>query len=125
VPEDACRTAHELFVRLDQRVASLDQTRGQAIDEVRTHRLVIEDDDGLEWIVGEVCGGEARLRLQIPSRNESGGPCIVVFACGASYGLDPTVGVQLWADERAIAGIEMWPSDDGRWESHGAVSSTR
>jgi hypothetical protein len=91
--------------------------------EVRTNRLVLEDDDGTPRAVAEVTEGVTEIRIDLPSPSPDRGTAVVLFASpsgGAAdrYGLGPAIGVQLWADGQPVAELDAWPDEDGRWRAH-------
>ena len=91
--------------------------------EVRTRRLVLEDDEGAPRAVAEVGEGVTEIRLDLPSAASENGTAVVLFATAGSdavdrYGLGPAIGVQLWAEGDAVAELDAWPDRDGRWRAH-------
>ncbi len=91
--------------------------------EVRTRRLVLEDDDGTPRAVAQVAAGVGEVRLELPSSAPGNGTAVVLFATqggGAAdrYGLGPALGIQLWAEGVALAELDAWPDADGRWSAH-------
>lgn len=97
-----------------------------AVDEVRTRRLVVCDDQGHERIVAEVRNGQAQLRLSFvgPSPEvQRDGPStvpratVLVFACPADGDLGPLAGLQVWADGDVVAAVEAWRDGSGPWRA--------
>lgn len=100
---------------------------GAPLDEIRTRRLVVCDDEGRERIVAEVRNGQAQLRLSfvgpsLPPRRTAhtdGAPraSVVVFACPADGDLGPLAGLQVWADGDVVAAVEAWRDAGGPWRA--------
>lgn len=87
------------------------------LDEVRTRRLVLVDENGAERIVAEVVRSIAEVRVALPGVDGHHGSAQLYAAeHDGKLGLGPMLGLQIWADGNVRVGIDVWP-EDGQWKS--------
>jgi hypothetical protein len=91
--------------------ATEDGPGGPTWDEIRTRRLVVVDDQGQERVVAQVVWGTAELRVGLPGTGSE----VVLFASPGRHGLDPGLGLQLWAGGQSVLELDAWPGPGGRW----------
>jgi hypothetical protein len=110
---------------IEQRLAVVEGHLGRLGLEVRTTRLVVEDGEGRERIVGEVVGGTAELRVELGDEFPAERSGVALAASplvtgrdATDDGMGPAVAVQVWADGDPVIGIEAWPDEGGRWRPH-------
>jgi hypothetical protein len=108
---------------LAARVQRLEEAARTPCAELSVRRLAVVDERGQERIVGEARGDDAELRVQLDAGGLLGTASVVLFAYGARDGLDPTVGVQLWAHDEPLAELEVWPDVHGRWRAVARLSA--
>jgi hypothetical protein len=100
------------------RLARLEEALEALGREVRTRRLIVLDDARGPRIIGEVADGVAEVRVELGPSPAGASPSVLVFAAdgtGGGLGLDPAVGVQLWADGGGVIELTASPDADGRW----------
>lgn len=86
--------------------------------EVRTQRLVVDDGAGAPRVIAEVVDGVAEVRVELGPSPAGSRPAVLVFAAdgtGGGLGLDPAIGVHLWADGDGVVELAASPDADGRW----------
>ncbi|HXQ18137.1 MAG TPA: hypothetical protein VN781_00755 [Acidimicrobiales bacterium] len=86
--------------------------------ELRTRRLVVLDGAQRPRITAEVIDGVAELRVELhPSASATA--AVLAFAApggdAEGTGLDPSIGVQLWAGGDGLVELVVSPGADGRW----------
>jgi hypothetical protein len=104
---------------LEDRVSALESRLSKLGREIRTERLVVEDDEGRPRVVAEVVGGVTELRLDVPGCVHGGGStALLLFATEGHEDIgDPAgMGVQLWVDGNEVATYAAWKSGS-RWET--------
>lgn len=111
--------------KTEQRLAALEQAVAALGGELRTRRLVVAAGDRGPRIVCEVARGTAEVRVEAPAPGDDGTPAVVLFATEGTVGmggdgswLDPTVGLQLWAEGDAVGELDAWPDGSGAWRGH-------
>jgi hypothetical protein len=100
------------------RLARLEEALEALGREVRTRRLVVLDGAGSPRIIAEVADGVAEVRVELGPSPAGARPAVLVFAADGTVGglgLDPAVGVQLWADGDGVVELAASPDADGRW----------
>jgi hypothetical protein len=101
----------------DTRLTHLESQLRALTAEIRTHRLVVEDQAGEPRLTAEVVGSHVELRLLIPGTPPGYSSSVLIYAAEGSPEGSPALGLQLWADGDARAGIDAWEQSDGRWEA--------
>lgn len=84
--------------------------------EVRTRRLVVTDEGGLERIVGEVAGTHAEFRIALAD-NAPGKQSMVVITAGADPDFGQVLAVELWAEGNQVVGLQAWKEGSGPWHT--------
>ena len=86
---------------LEARIADLAQ-------EIRTGRLVINDQDRQERLVAELVDGVMELRLNLPARPAGRHTGVLVFAVPEQADWCAGIGVQLWANGNTVGELTWW-----------------
>lgn len=82
-------------------------------NEVRTHKLIVCDEQDRPRIVAQVVEGVAELRVEMPSRE--GERTQVLLYAADREGTNPSaIGVELWVQGVSVARMHAW-CDDGEW----------
>ncbi|MDA8318115.1 MAG: hypothetical protein M0010_23545 [Actinomycetota bacterium] len=84
--------------RLAALEADLAAALGRLVAELRTERLVVVDKAGAERIVGEVVGGHAELRLDLPGSSPPRRSSVLVFSSAPGREPGEAIGLQLWVE---------------------------
>lgn len=104
---------------LTARVVRLEAALAALGLELRTRRLVVLDSAQRPRITAEVIDGVAELRVELRPSPTSATPAVLAFAAPGDApggaGLDPAIGVQLWADGEGLVELVVSPDGDGRW----------
>lgn len=121
---DGQRRALDVLGRIVGRLARQVVAR----DEVVTRRLTVVDDRGAPRLVAETVGDTTELRLELPGTPAGRRSAVVLHATPSPAAgpaglpeepaLTALLGLQLWAEGDAVAELDAWPDDDGRWRAH-------
>lgn len=98
---------------LAERLAALEAAMASLEIEVRTRRLVVTDDSGVDRIVGTVEHGTAELSLLAGVSALDGRTELVAFAAGGdeALGLESRIGVQLRRRGDEVAELAAWAGE--------------
>jgi hypothetical protein len=86
-----------------------------AVSEVRTRRLVVEDERGVERIVAEVVDGGAELRLELGGRTPGRRSMVLLYSLDGDRELGAALGLQLWVDGNVAFECDLWRDLGGAW----------
>lgn len=119
MPAEGARERAGQHRTTEQRLAALEDSVDALANQVRTRRLLIAGTDGEPRIVCEVSRGTAELRLEAGD-GELPRPAAVLYASnangpGGGSGLGAAAGLQFWADGDAVAELDVWCDEVGRW----------
>ena len=104
---------------VEERLAAVERILAALSGEVSTRRLVVVDEAGRPRLVAEVRGTTVELRLLVGAPDGAGSVAqVVLHATEGDDSLGPLAGVQLWAHGDAVAELDEWPEEAGRWWAH-------
>ena len=96
---------------LKSRVTALEVQMNQLRQEVRTARLVITDDQGLEHLVAERCNEAMELWIELPSSTAGHRTGVLLFGIAGREDLCAGIGIQLWANGSVVRELTWWADE--------------
>jgi hypothetical protein len=104
---------------IDKRIEALEGSIERLKSEVRTSRVVVEDDEGRPRVVIETVDGAAELRLELPGSAEGKRTALLLFSAEGreSTGYAAAIGLELWVEGNEVSAYAAWRHPDGRWQT--------
>jgi hypothetical protein len=118
-PNDRERESASDAPTIEERLTVLETSISDLASEVRTGRLVVQDEEGRTRVVGEIVGGVTEFRLDVPGSPSGEGAALLLFATDGQddTGAEAGVGIQLWIEGDEIATYSAWRNARGEWRT--------